>query len=78
MKNIFTGILVLAILFLGSINNGEAQIITQPEDTTICEGSSASFELEAIGGSSFQWQSSIDESIWLDLSDNNVVSGADS
>jgi gliding motility-associated-like protein len=49
-------------------------ITTQPKDTSVCAGTSASFHIAGTGIDSYQWQVFINNN-WVDLTDNAIYDG---
>lgn len=49
-------------------------IVQQPPDRTVCKNDIASFNVQALNASSYQWQENIGDG-WIDLMDNAFYSG---
>lgn len=69
-------LLFTSALLLSSLSGINAQIFTQnPVATAVCSGTGAAFSVTSPGASSYQWQIA-SGTVWSDLVDGGVYSGA--
>lgn len=59
--------------------NGPIHVVDEPNDTTVCSGQPALFEIRTINDASgvirYQWQRKVSNGSWVDLSVNEIYNG---